>query len=308
MIEQQILDTINVGIIVLDADFIVRQWNRWMAQYSGIEPEAIRGQSLFDHYPHLDNVKFRRNCKAVLRFGNFCFFSQKLHGHLFSFRPSSTLRGEMEFMQQNCTVGPLYSDDREIRHLFISVEDVTEAVLYQNRLVEMNRRDALTGLFNRRYLNQRLVEEFERARRYRRPLSLIMTDIDHFKRINDTYGHQFGDQVIRAVAATLTAGLRKVDGAARYGGEEFCCYLPETDGDGAVGVAERLRQRVAQLGLVHESVAVPVTMSFGVAVAQAAMGDHESLLKAADDALYQAKHNGRNQVCRFSPNPQTVDG
>src|SRR5690606_13896577 len=180
-----------------------------------IAPDSILGSCIFDHFPDLDTPKFRRNCKAVLSFGNFSFFSQKLHGHLFPFAPPGHLRAEVTFMQQSCTVGPIYDEDRQISNLFVSVEDVTESVVYQNRLSEMNRRDALTGLYNRRYFADQLTREFERARRYRRSLTLMMLDIDNFKQVNDKFGHPFGDEVIRAVATLLEGEVRSVDVAGR---------------------------------------------------------------------------------------------
>ena len=301
MVLDQIFDMLNVGIVVLDRQFTIRYWNRWLAQCSDLPAETVVGRLLFDVFPNLDTPRFRRNCKAVFSFGSFSFFSQKLHSHLFPFKPVNMPGSGLEFMQQNCTLGPIYDDKRQINQLFISVEDVTEAVVYQNRLVELNRRDGLTGLFNRRYLNQRLAEEFDRCRRYRRPLSLIMLDIDHFKRVNDTYGHQAGDQVIKAVAGVMDESLRKIDLAARYGGEEFCCALPETPGEAACIVAERMRKHVERLHDSCDQLPGPVTISLGVSELSQEMDNHEELLRVADEALYRAKNNGRNQVCRGEP-------
>ncbi len=297
MHQGQILDMINVGIVVLDRDLIVRQWNRWMVQQSGIAADTIIGSYLFDHFPTLDTPKFHRGCKAVFRFGSFSFFSQKLHGHLFPFSPAGHLRTEFDHMQQSCTLGPLYDEDRRVDHLFISVEDVTDAVLVQNQLTELNRRDPLTGLYNRRHLADQLAIEFERARRYRRPLTLMMLDIDEFKDVNDRWGHPFGDEVIRVVAKVLVQELRAVDFAARYGGEEFCCFLPETSVQSASVVAERIRQRIVDMKVNHPEATVSVTVSVGIAERDADVADADSLLRLADDALYQAKSGGRNRVC-----------
>ena len=172
----------------------------------------------------------------------------------------------------------------------------------REELLALSRTDALTGLFNRRYFEERLNEEFARSRRYGSPLSLVMLDIDHFKRINDTFGHPFGDQVLKSVALTARARLREVDLIARYGGEELIAILPETGPEDALKVCERVREAIASLGLEHpgpDGTAQPVrlTASLGVATVPAAdLSSAEALLRAADVSLYAAKGAGRNRV------------
>lgn len=160
--------------------------------------------------------------------------------------------------------------------------------------------DPLTQLYNRRYFNEHLPKLLHASRRHGRPLSLIMTDIDHFKKINDTYGHQTGDQVLQALAAQIQGSLRTgLDWAARYGGEEFVVVLPETDVDGAELVAERLRLLAAQTCVDGPEGSVRMTASFGVAGIPAGTDDGlsmEALVAAADAALYRAKQNGRNRT------------
>ncbi|MFO1251341.1 MAG: diguanylate cyclase [Inhella sp.] len=164
--------------------------------------------------------------------------------------------------------------------------------------------DGLTGLHNRRALDERLNSELRHAARTTQPLALAMIDVDFFKAYNDHYGHQAGDDALRAVAQALQRGmLRPVDLAARYGGEEFVCLLPETEAPGALAVAERLRAAVQALALPHarSSVAEVLTVSIGVAAWPAGAGrpalTPDTLLQAADAALYDAKHGGRNRVC-----------
>lgn len=175
----------------------------------------------------------------------------------------------------------------------------------REELLALSRTDALTGLYNRRHLEERLHEEFNRSRRYGSPLSLVMLDIDHFKRVNDTYGHPFGDEVLRGVARTVRANLREVDLLARYGGEELCALLPETTSRDARGVCERVRAAIAALEWEHRSadgVIHPVrcTASLGVAsVPSPTIGSAEALLRAADDSLYAAKGAGRNRVHQY---------
>ena len=164
----------------------------------------------------------------------------------------------------------------------------------QSALLEASIRDELTGLYNRRFLMSRLHEEFERARRQGSSLGLLMMDLDNFKDVNDEYGHQVGDQVLRSVAQTLAGILREYDIAGRYGGEEFVVVSVETGIDDLVRLAERIRARIESA--VHCKVpGVRITISIGVA-SLADDDTPETLLKRADDALYRAKNEGRNRT------------
>lgn len=157
--------------------------------------------------------------------------------------------------------------------------------------------DGLTGLLNRRYLEERFAEELRRSERYQYPLSFLMMDVDHFKSYNDSFGHHSGDEILRAVAQCIRGSLRNFDVAARYGGEEFSVILPETDVTSAAILAERLRARVElQFGPDNPSVRRPVTISVGVACLNRRVRTTEQIMHAADKALYQAKKLGRNCV------------
>ena len=298
MIFSQISDMINMGLVVLDEDLKVHFWNRWMALHSGIDSEKIVGQNLFDFFPNLNEPKFMRNCRSVFAFGNFAFFSQKLHHYLFPFQPAYSDKARFDYMQQSCTMGPIRDDDKNIRYIFLSVNDVTEVVNYEEQLIEMNRKDALTGVFNRRFFAQKLQEEFIRGRRHNRPLSLIMIDIDHFKQVNDNYGHQVGDEALKAFSARVLERIRKTDVMARYGGEEFACLLPETSGESALILAKDLCRIVAEENWVCRDVSLQMTISIGIAEGRPEMLDSEALLKKADDALYEAKA-GRNRAILY---------
>ena len=159
--------------------------------------------------------------------------------------------------------------------------------------------DGLTGLNNRRHFLALAQSEWSRFRRYGRPLALLMIDIDLFKSVNDQYGHDAGDAVIKAVAEILQRHKRTSDIAGRLGGEEFALILPEATLDSAVVAGERLRQLVAERVIAVESGRVSVTISIGASACDGATNGFDELLKRADVALYEAKRAGRNRVCRF---------
>jgi diguanylate cyclase (GGDEF)-like protein len=156
-------------------------------------------------------------------------------------------------------------------------------------------RDGLTGLLNHSRFKDRLVRELERGDRTQRQLSLVLVDLDHFKNVNDSFGHLVGDRVIRALARTLVTGLRKSDVIGRYGGEEFIILLPDTSPAGAVSAVEKIRHRFEALQFDADQRPFSVTLSAGVAGNGRRMAV-EALINAADRALYKAKRNGRNRI------------
>ncbi len=177
--------------------------------------------------------------------------------------------------------------------------DVTERAKAQKALEELTYQDGLTGVFNRRYFDLKLAEEWAYAQRYRLHLAVLMCDIDFFKLYNDTYGHLSGDECLKSVARALKGQLhRPADVLARYGGEEFGVILPATGPSGAKIVAEKLRQAVLSLNIPHEKSPLGVvSISIGAAaVIPAAGSSPDTLVHAADTALYTAKASGRNRV------------
>ncbi|MGD8910480.1 MAG: DUF484 family protein [Chromatiales bacterium] len=178
-----------------------------------------------------------------------------------------------------------------------------ENTINRERLLISGLTDPLTELHNRRYLDRRLNEELSRANRYHQPLSCLFIDADHFKRINDNYGHQAGDCVLRELANRIRSQLRASDVATRYGGEEFALLLPQTNLNEALLLAERIRHEVAQSPIqLEDGQAASLTVSIGVSETLPMLGKSrhqevgEHLLASADQALYQAKANGRNRI------------
>ena len=180
----------------------------------------------------------------------------------------------------------------------LKIKQLQDHLREQNKkLEELSNTDPLTQLANRRFLMQTLEKEFRRSVRGKQPLALIMADIDHFKRINDTCGHQQGDVVLKAVAEALTDELREYDLAARFGGQEFALLLPGTELPQATAAAERIRKRVARLKFEGCLKEIGLTISLGVAAGpRQDIREIDDLVRLADDALYAAKREGRNRV------------
>lgn len=196
--------------------------------------------------------------------------------------------------------GPIYDESGKLVAVVETLRDMTAQKEAQTELERLATRDGLTGVANRRCFDQTLSIEWRRATRESRALSLLMIDVDYFKRYNDTYGHQGGDECLRRIAGAMSNVVKRTsDAVARYGGEEFSILLPATDPGGARLVAERIRAAVEALALTHaqSEIADHVTVSIGVASVMVSSGDMPAqLVGAADAALYRAKKEGRNRV------------
>jgi diguanylate cyclase (GGDEF)-like protein len=178
---------------------------------------------------------------------------------------------------------------------FLSGADVEAQ--YHEEIYRMTIVDGLTQIHNKRYLMEALDREIIRGRRHNRELAILLFDIDHFKRINDVHGHLAGDFVLKEVARVVQSRIRRDEVFARYGGEEFAIILPETTMDGAMSLAETLRQKVAEHLFVFQADSIRVTISIGVATLQDADRAASDLIRRADEKLYLAKNSGRNRVC-----------
>jgi diguanylate cyclase (GGDEF)-like protein len=167
---------------------------------------------------------------------------------------------------------------------------------YHEEIYRLATQDGLTQIANKNFFLDRLSEEFSRSKRYDRELSLLMFDFDHFKAVNDTYGHLAGDEILKKAAGLIQKNMRKEDVVGRYGGEEFAVILPETPKKNAVFLAEKLRKLIEGTTFTHGTFKIPVTISIGVATIAKEIRSPEQFLEAADKALYQAKSEGRNCV------------
>jgi len=198
--------------------------------------------------------------------------------------------------ERNKAMHRLETQNRELEEQ-VAVR-TTELRERNEQLKKLATRDPLTGLYNRRYLDRRLAEEFHRLQRYGTPYSVVLLDIDDFKQVNDAWGHSVGDEVLKQVAGDLRAGLRQVDIVARYGGEEFLVLLPNTDADASLVTAQRLRTSFSEVNFESDGgpQSLRVTVSLGVSQASEDDPDWKTARERSDRALYQAKADGKNCV------------
>ncbi|HAX61415.1 MAG TPA: hypothetical protein DCX95_02495 [Elusimicrobia bacterium] len=211
--------------------------------------------------------------------------------------------GDNYFGVLSAKIPPLFEKDAEfVNEISAFVEElnpaVQRAILYL-KVEEMSRTDGLTGLYRRGYFNERLKEEELRAKRSNGRFSILMMDIDHFKKVNDTYGHQAGDTVLKTVAEILKNSIYETDFAARYGGEEFVVIFPKTDPDGLKIKAEKIRQKIQDSEITVGLEKIKVTASFGIAHYPKDSQVAEEVLRCADMSLYKSKQTGRNKVTEF---------
>ncbi|MCP5013983.1 MAG: diguanylate cyclase [Ketobacter sp.] len=298
-----IVDRVNIGVFILNKDHEVQLWNSFMASNSGVSAESVIGQNIFKTFPSLPERWFARKVNSVFMLKNFAFTSWEQRSHLFPFHHNRPVTSGMEFMCQDITLMPIKTPDGEVESVCVLLFDATDTAIYHTmhkaamkKLEVASRVDGLTQLYNRAHWQSRLVEEFSRAGRYQHPMSLLLFDLDHFKSTNDTYGHLGGDAVLVAVAELVRQSLRESDVAGRYGGEEFGIILPDTDAEGALVVAERLRKSIEGFKVPFEKTTIGMSASIGVVGFVPGLKDAEEMIAKADDALYKAKEGGRNQV------------
>ncbi|QJR80396.1 sensor domain-containing diguanylate cyclase [Alteromonas pelagimontana] len=301
--QNDLLSSIEVGIVVLNSSFEVEVWNQFMENHSDLLPSQICGTSLFSHFPEIDKKWLQAKAEPVFNLKTPVFLIWEQRPYLFKFGSNRPITSDSAHMFQNVTMFPLTSPNGDIERLCMLVYDVTDQALSKLRVERLNeemkvlsRVDGLTGLYNRRYWQERFDHIFKLAQRNEKPTSAMMLDIDHFKKVNDTYGHQAGDKVIQALAAVIQKNIRETDLAGRYGGEEFAIVLTDTGAKNAVKVAERIRKSALNTIVEHEGEQITFTVSIGLAEYSANHANSLEWLEDADEALYGAKTAGRNQV------------
>ncbi|MBL4607998.1 MAG: diguanylate cyclase [Pseudomonadales bacterium] len=301
-----IVDRVNVGLFIVDSEMNVVLWNRFMEINSRVTGDEILGKNIFDTFGFLPRRWLEKKIQSVFMIKGFSFVSWEQRPYLFEFPHNRPITGGVEFMYQDLVLMPVRGESGEVEKVCIALHDVTDVGYYQTELKRANeeleklsRIDGLTQLANRRHWEERLSEEYSRAKRYDETVSLIMFDLDKFKNINDTHGHLAGDEILRTVSSNVKEILRESDVAGRYGGEEFGIILPNTDIKGAVIVGEKLRKLVEETKVIFEGVDIPFAISGGVVEFNDSHARYEDLISNADEALYYSKEHGRNQFNSF---------
>ena len=285
------LDNVEDGIVLLDPQLNARFLNRRVREFWPISDEELRARPSFEalvaYYLRQRGLDIESTeGKSIIASRVAALRDGREHTRDLRMPDGRTLR-------ELCTA--LENGGRMLRYC-----DITDLVKTAQHLERLATTDSLTGLYNRRHFMTMAEAEWSRFMRYWRPISMLMLDIDHFKQINDRYGHAVGDEAIVAIAKACLNGKRKSDIVGRLGGEEFAILLPETDASQATIVAERLCRAISQQVLQLPDAQFSVTASIGVACASVDMTHVEELMKIADQALYQAKADGRNRVVRWT--------
>jgi diguanylate cyclase (GGDEF)-like protein len=298
----EMLDSINVGLVVIDTEYKIHIWNEFMVNHSGIQSSKAIEQVVYDLFAEIPKSWFKQKVNSVITLQNNAFSTWEQRPYLFKFSNFHPITGAVELMYQNITFIPLVAANAEVSHIGIVIYDATDNAVStmeleaaNNELKKLSRIDRLTTLNNRGYWEECLQHEFLRVKRTRQSSSLIMFDIDHFKNVNDTYGHQAGDEVIRQTSAILRETIRETDIPGRYGGEEFAVILIDTPLNKALILAERLRKNIEAITVTYEDMKIRFTISIGIAEISDDIKTYEQWLECSDKALYQSKESGRNQ-------------
>ena len=299
----EMLHTIDVGLVVLDRQYSIQIWNGFMENHSGLLPREVKGKRLFDLFDEIPEQWFKRKAESVFLLKNKAFTIWEQRSHLFKFQNYRPITGSADFMYQNTTFIPLMSATGEVTHLCLIVYDVTDNAVNKKDLEQANselgvlsQTDGLTNLFNRTHWENCLEAEYKRWTRSNHASCLVMLDIDHFKKVNDNYGHMVGDEVIRHLSGLIQKHIRETDISGRYGGEEFAILLADTTIDNAQVFAERLRFEVEEAAVKYNDIELKYTISIGLAEVDSSVKNYETWIEYADSALYDSKESGRNKI------------
>ena len=286
------LDNISDGILLLDADLNAQFMNQKMREYWGLTEEQAAAHP---SYAKIIAGAPHANAHDVPPEQLGAFFASRVEAvRTAEPRVRDAQAPDGRHIRVRCSA--MANGGRMLTYC-----DISDLVRNTEQLDKLATIDAMTGLYNRRQFLVLAEAEWSRFQRYHRPLSMLMIDIDHFKSVNDRYGHAVGDEAIISVATASLEGKRSSDIVGRLGGEEFAILLPETDQAQATILAERLREKVAGHFLAVHKVQFKLTISIGIAAATVSMSGIDALLHAADQALYQAKADGRNRTAQWSP-------
>jgi diguanylate cyclase (GGDEF)-like protein len=308
----QVLNHLSIGIAVIDPRLRIVFWNQWLAEHSMMSGATVKGQELLDIFPNLQKAKFLKKIRLVFDSGQPIFFNNRVYANPFPFYSGrSYIEKKLAPMAQTVIISPLKNAAGTTEQALISVFDISDWIANHKTLLEskeemerLSHTDDLTQIPNRRDIMDRLTEELRTHRRKNRPMSIAMLDIDHFKRVNDTFGHQCGDMVLHETAQLMSNLLRDYDAVGRYGGEEFLIILPETTAEQALAICNRIRVSVQDHIYSYNGRTLQITASLGIAAKPCDENIiADKLIAEADQCLYVAKETGRNRTESKGPAP-----
>lgn len=295
----------SIGFLILDRRLNVIFWNRFMELHSHIKSDNIINRKLTSFFPDINEAWLNKKIRTTLVLNNQAVTSWEQRPYLLKLPSTQCSIDDIDFMYQNCSYFPVKNSDNATIAVGIAIYDVTEIAVTQRLLdnitdqaldlQEISTHDHLTGLFNRTFFADQLAQDATRCRRLDWGLALAIIDADNFKVVNDTYGHQIGDEVLKELANRLQATLRTSDSLCRYGGEEFALILPNVDQQQALLVCDRLRDCVNNGPILCAEHEIKITVSVGIAFLDKT-GSIDEMIAEADAALYLAKSNGRDRI------------
>jgi len=299
LLYKEIFQYLPMGLFILDDEYKIISWNTWMIEKTNISEVDAIGKTIDALFPSGNFDRFNGALEQIKSVASPQILSQILNHYLIPI-PLNT-HEKIEFMQQHVEIYPLKKNSGWFS--LVLIKDVTDTVHQKNILMEMafkleteSYHDILTGIFNRRFLWDWLDQQIAQAKRANYPISCVMFDLDHFKKVNDDYGHSAGDQVLIAFANTINQTIRASDIFVRYGGEEFLLMMPETNATSACHVANKLRLSWENK-LQTDFKNYQVTCSAGISIWDPSNPvSTQELVDLADRALYKAKQAGRNCI------------
>lgn len=302
-INQNIISsTINNGIIILNENLEICAWNKWLEIRTHIKEEDILGKNICKKFTYINAKKLKRKINAVIITKNPSFYSVDPHRYLIKIESNSVVDKIFDYVQQDITIIP-YDIEKKLVCLYIYDntelhESNIKLKALNETLKDLSNKDPMTNTYNRRYFSEISQKYLTLSKRNSHNLSILILDIDYFKKINDSYGHNVGDKVIITLANCLKKYVRESDIVSRFGGEEFVILLYNVSEESTSQIAENIRKNIEYLNITTDKGNINFTVSIGVAYYDE-IRDEKNLdktLTRADHALYKAKNSTRNTV------------
>ena len=288
----QFLNQFSAGLLMTDEDGLIKSANQEIERISGYKSSELKNQSFSSLIISSQSQQLLAAFKSVTN------GSEQIYAGKAFEAKCKKQNGDLQAIEISFNM--IRENESQIN--IIQITDISKRVLLQQQLYTKSITDPLTGMYNRRYFDERLTQEFNRATRYRRPFSIVIMDIDGFKQANDQHGHSFGDELLVKSTAIFKQVLRQEDTAYRYGGDEFAMLLPETSKEGALEVAERLRENFAIENNIKEK-RIKLSLSIGIACSPNDGSTQKSLIGAADSRMYHSKSKGGNMITAHEDSP-----